>query len=119
MPKYDTKSENKRESSESVSGKVVKSEPRYNEQQIVVVDITDSNNPCRYEFVYQNSRVVGIRKDVYQVTEQEWEENGVVTIDDVPEDVLIEVEQCSDEQTWANVIDVERCAGFSRDTNSE
>jgi len=113
MPKYKTSSQDKQLNSDKVRGEEHDTEPRFNEHVIVIVD-AEAHYPKRYEFIYQNSRIVGIRTDTYDIQAEEWEANGISTPSEIPERVLVEIETHTGKQTWINEIDVERCENFSR-----
>ena len=86
------------------------------------VDV-NSVDPKRYDFLFQNGRIVGIRTDTYDTVEENWHENGAIVPNDVPEYILERVGTEEDEIVWANVFDFERCENFTRrwypDTETE
>lgn len=112
MPKYDTTSQEERANGK-VSGKESTVEPRFNERTIIIVDV-GSEPPSRYEFIYQNDRIVGIRRDEYDTQNEEWNEDGVSAPHEPPERVLVELEKHTGKRTWVNEVDIERCENYSR-----
>lgn len=97
---------------ENIAAKVSESEPRFNEKQITVVD-GNPRKPNRYEFVFQNERVVGIKHQMYDGHNEEWSEKTSVTPFNIPERVKQMVESIEETPIWSNICDVERCENFN------
>lgn len=98
----------------NIAAKVSESEPRFNEKQIVVVD-GKPRKPNRYEFIFQNKRVVGIQQQVYDGHNEEWSEKTSVTPFKIPERVKQTVETIEETPIWSNICDIERCENFTVD----
>lgn len=99
----------------NIAAKVSDSEPRFNEKQIIVVD-GNPRKPNRYEFIFQNGRIVGIQHQVYDIHNEEWLEKTSITPFKTPERVKQTIETIEETPIWSNICDIERCENFNTKT---
>lgn len=111
MPKYNANTTTV--SNEKFNSKELESNTRFGERGIRVIDVNPST-PKRYDFLFQNNRIVGIRVDSYNRNVKDWSSIGTATPNDVPEYILEYIGNLEGEIVWANTFDFERCENFTR-----